>query len=77
MDNKIAGVLKDFQEIVGSDGGRLEFVDLAGDALQLRYFPGVNEQCATCVVSPEDLAELVLEAMREHATVVNKVELVP
>lgn len=77
MDNAIAFVLQNFQEIVGADGGRLEFVDVRGEAVRLRYFPGTNEECPTCVVSPADLAELVLDALRVHAPYVKKVELVP
>jgi hypothetical protein len=43
--------------------------------MKLRYRPGHNEQCESCVLTPEDLKELVTEAAIRHDSTILSVEL--
>ena len=69
-------VIGHFQQILAGDGGKLDLVALTDDVMQLRYQPGHNEACADCVLSPEDLKELIEEAARRHTPAI-RVELTP
>ena len=57
-------VIAHFQHILQSDGGTLECLDMHDGVLHLNYHPGHNEACESCVLSPEDLRELVAEAVK-------------
>lgn len=52
-------VVEQFDEIVKPDGGRVRFVSAEGGVLRVRYAPGTNEECESCVMSPEALAGMM------------------
>jgi hypothetical protein len=43
--------------------------------VRVRYSRGTNEECAECVLEPDDLRELVLEAIQRQDPTVLTVEL--
>ncbi len=52
-------VVEQFNEIVKPEGGSVSLVSNEGGVLRVRYVPGVNEQCAECVMEPEALAAMM------------------
>lgn len=75
MAQGIEVVLEHFQRILKADGGELELLGLAEGVMKLRYRPGHNAQCESCVLTPEDLKELVAEAAVRHDPSIRSVEL--
>jgi len=75
MAQGIQGVIEHFQSILQPDGGELVLLGLADGVMKLRYRPGHNEQCESCVLTPEDLKELVAEAAMRHDSTIRSVEL--
>ena len=69
-------VVGQFQQIVSGDGGRLELLSEADGVVSVRYAPGHNDQCATCVLEPDDLQIMLLEAVQQHDPSIKSVSLV-
>lgn len=44
--------------------------------VRIRYTPGHNDECETCVIEPADLRDLILEAVRRQDPAIAQVELV-
>lgn len=65
-----------FNRILAPDNGWLSFVRREGDTLVLRYGQGLNEECRACVLTPEDLSTLVLEATQKRDASVASVKLI-
>ena len=76
MDEQVEKVLTLFRQIIATDGGRLDLVDLQDGTAKLRYTPGQNEECPECVMTPESLQQMVQESMQVHAPHITSVELV-
>ena len=71
------GVVVDyFNRILAADDGSLTFVRRDGDIVILRYLQGTNEDCPTCVFTPEDLTALVLEATQKRDASIGSVQLI-
>ncbi|MEE9284508.1 MAG: hypothetical protein V3V35_02145 [Dehalococcoidia bacterium] len=68
-------VVEHFSRMVAPDGGVIELLGIEANTLRVRYTPGVNEECPTCVVDPLDLRELMKEALELHDPSITKVEL--
>lgn len=69
-------VIEHFQRILQADGGQLEWLGTEDGVMRLRYLPGHNPDCADCVLSPEDLRELVGEALQRGDASIRSVDLV-
>ena len=52
-------VVEQFDEIVKPEGGSVAFLSAEDGVLRVRYVPGVNEQCAECVMEPDALAAMM------------------
>lgn len=65
-----------FNRILAADNGLLSFIRREGDTVVLRYREGINEDCATCVLTPEDLTVLVLEATQKRDASIASVKLI-
>ncbi len=52
-------VVEQFNEIVAPEGGSVSLVSASDGVLRVRYVPGVNEECAECVMEPEALAGMM------------------
>jgi Fe-S cluster biogenesis protein NfuA len=76
MLDRVEAVIAQFQHIVAADGGKIELLGVAEDIVSVRYSPGTNDQCADCVLTPEDLRELLLEAMRQRLPALRDLSLV-
>ena len=59
-------VVEHFDEIVKPDGGEVRLLAREGDTLRVGYSPGVNEECATCVLSADELADMMRDLLRDH-----------
>ena len=66
MAEGAALVVEHFDEIVKPDGGAVRLLARDGDVLRVGYTPGVNEECATCVLSASELAEMMRDLLRDH-----------
>ena len=69
-------VVGQFRQIVSGDGGKLELLSESEGVLKVRYAPGHNEQCATCVLEPDDLQLMLLEAVQQHDPSIKSVSLI-
>ena len=67
MSDGAALVIEHFDEIVKPDGGEVRLLEHEGDTLRVGYSPGVNEECATCVLSTDELADMMRDLLRDHA----------
>ena len=52
-------VVEQFNEIVKPEGGSISLVSTEQGVLRVRYVPGVNEECAECVMEPDALAAMM------------------
>ena len=73
VENKIRNVIETFRRIVTADGGTLDLLAVSSGVVSVRYVPGHNEQCATCVLTPADLQLLLQEAIQRQAPDVQSV----
>ena len=69
-------VVAHFNRIVEPDGGSIQLVAVEGNVLQVSYDPGTSEECAECVLEPNDLRELIKEALELQDKSITEVELV-
>ena len=68
-------VVRHFSRMVEPDGGAVELVSVEGATLTVRYRPGVNEECQDCVLEPDDLRELMKEALERQDPGITEVKL--
>lgn len=59
----VEATLDKFRPLIARDGGRLELVEHREDEAIVRYTRGSNPECESCVLSQEDLGEMILEAL--------------
>ena len=59
MSTAAEEVVQQFNEIVKPDGGSVTFVSADEGVLRVRYAPGTNEECETCVMAPDALAGMM------------------
>ena len=52
-------IVQQFDEIVRPDGGRVEFIEIADGKMSVRYYPGTNEECESCVMSGDALGGMM------------------
>ena len=56
-------VVEQFNEIVKPEGGSVTLVSTDAGVLRVRYIPGVNEECADCVMEPDALAGMMKDML--------------
>jgi hypothetical protein len=66
-------VVEHFDEIVKPDGGSVRLLARDGNTLRVGYSPGVNEECATCVIPAEQLGEMMRDLLRDHDPAIEEV----
>jgi hypothetical protein len=76
MSAGVDQVVAHFDEIVKPDGGSVKLLDRQGDTLRVSYNPGVNEECASCVIPGADLANMMKELVREQDASISEVVVV-
>jgi Fe-S cluster biogenesis protein NfuA len=75
MSQSAQAVVDNFQQMVGTDGGKITLLGVKDGVMSVRYAPGTNEACADCVLAPEDLKELMKEAVQMHDASIKDVTL--
>jgi Fe-S cluster biogenesis protein NfuA len=75
---KIEEAIGHFKTILAADGGELSLssYDPSSAVVTIDYHPGTNEECATCVITPEDLGLFVQEAVESRGVPVESVSVV-
>lgn len=73
-NEKVDFVLQQIETMVASEGGTLELVSAAEDALAVKYIPGVNEECPECVPSLEQVTQFLTASLKIHAPEITSVE---
>jgi hypothetical protein len=73
MNTGVEQVVAHFDEIVKPDGGSVKFLAKEGSTLRVAYSPGVNEQCASCIIPGPDLADMMKELIREQDASITEV----
>ena len=68
-------VVEQFNEIVKPDGGSVTFVSAVGGVLRVRYAPGSNQECETCVLTPDALAAMMKDSIRSLDPSIHEVEI--
>ena len=56
-------VVEQFHEIVKPEGGSVSLLGVEGGVLSVRYVPGVNEECADCIMEPDALAAMMKDML--------------
>ena len=59
MSQSARQVVEQFNEIVKPEGGSVTLLSDAEGVLRVRYVPGVNEECAECVMEPDALGAMM------------------
>jgi len=59
-------VVAHFDEIVKPDGGSVRILAREGGVLRVAYASGANEDCPTCILEPDALADMMKDLMRDH-----------
>lgn len=74
--NVVEETLGHFRTIVAADGGVLAVGSLDGDELTVVYAKGVNERCQECVITHEDLAIFIQEALDVRSVGIGRIRVV-
>ena len=74
MSDAVRRVVEEFQAIVRPDGGSVELLAVDGETLRVAYRPGHSEQCASCVISAENLRDMLLDVLPQHDPSIRRVE---
>ena len=73
---KIDMVLENIETMVASEGGSLEFVSLGETSLEVKYYPGFNEECPECVPMTDAVWQFMKVALEVHAPRITTLEIV-
>jgi hypothetical protein len=74
-DINIDSAIRDVHEMVVSEGGSLEVVELGEWSLKVRYTPGKNEDCPECVPTHDAVRTWLTFALKRQAPYVTEVEI--
>lgn len=72
---EIDEVIGAMNELVARDGGTISVLgyEEAAAILNLEYETGSNDECSTCLISPETLSDFVKEGLRSRGVAVTDV----
>lgn len=68
--------LSHFREIVTADGGTLAIASLEDNHLRVAYEKGTNDRCYECVITHEDLAVFITEALEVRSAGIVGLEII-
>ena len=74
-DPGVQAILDNMQVIVASEGGSLEYIDMKGGQLTVKYHKGVNEECPECVPDHALVEQMFRTSMSTFAPYVRDIEL--
>jgi Fe-S cluster biogenesis protein NfuA len=66
MDVFVNQVVAELRPMLAPDGGSVELLSCADGVVQVKYVMGHNEECADCVMSPEDFELYLKELLAER-----------
>jgi Fe-S cluster biogenesis protein NfuA len=66
-DARVDMVLRNIDTMVASEGGTIELISADSPTLQIRYLPGVNEECPECVPTHDAVTRFLSTALQIHA----------
>jgi Fe-S cluster biogenesis protein NfuA len=69
----ITEVVSAMNELVAKDGGAIDVIGFGDGQLDVNYKVGVNDECATCLITPEILHDFILEGLRARDVPVDDV----
>jgi len=70
----IEDALSNFRSLVAADGGEIHFNTYTDDStVNIDYKMGTNDECLGCVITPDDLAVFVKEAVTARGLPVSDV----
>ena len=68
-------VVAQFHHMVSSDGSSLTLLDLSESRARIRYAKTGVAHCETCVLTHDDLREMLIEAFKRNGTGITTVEI--
>lgn len=63
VDPIVLEVVSQFDEIVKPEGGQVVFLDANASTLRVRYQPGRNDECESCVMTSDTLAVMMKDML--------------
>lgn len=69
----ITEVVSAMNELVAKDGGTIDIIGFNDRRLDVNYQVGVNDDCPTCLITPEILHDFILEGLRARDVPVDDV----
>lgn len=67
-------VLEQIEGMVASEGGTIDVISLENSSLQIKYNPGVNEECPECVPTHDMVKQFLTASLGIHAPDITEVE---
>ena len=67
LDDKVDFVLAQIETMVASEGGTLELVSSDETSFEVKYVPGVNEECPECVPTHDQVRMFMKASLSIHA----------
>ena len=75
-DPAIKTVMDNIGVMVGTEGGRLELLELSDDAMKVQYYAGTNEECPECVPMTDAVYTFMRASLDVHAPRIKTLEVV-
>ena len=75
-DPAIKTVMDNIGVMVGTEGGRLELLELSDDAMKVQYVAGTNEECPECVPMTDAVYTFMRASLDVHAPRIKTLEVV-
>ena len=73
-DGKVDFVLTQIETMVASEGGTLVLVSSDDSSFQVKYVPGVNEECPECVPTHDQVRTFMKVSLGIHAPQIERFE---
>ena len=74
FDEKVDFVLAQIETMVASEGGTLELVSSDETSFEVKYVPGVNEECPECVPTHDQVRMFMRASLSIHAPQIKNFE---
>ena len=74
FDDKVDFVLAQIETMVASEGGSLELISSDETSFEVKYAPGVNEECPECVPTHDQVRMFMKASLSIHAPQIQRFE---
>ena len=74
LDDKVDFVLAQIETMVASEGGALELVSSDETSFEVKYVPGVNDECPECVPTHDQVRMFMKASLSIHAPQIQRFE---